>query len=224
MERQSLKDLQDSVINSQEEFKKVEHDVIPVFDPRVTFKSKKEQDEAKIIWSSKSIELAYEAIKDGLGLKISPFMRNDTKLRKANLNFQYSEEETLEIIKCKKDILYFAEKYVYLMTPKGKQIIKLRGYQKRLLKLMQDNRWIILLQSRQSAKCLNSNSVITIRHKSNRFSIIYKNIGELYFELLSKTRSLTLREKILRKLYKIYNILNLKITNYEARRDSKNTK
>lgn len=152
MERQSLKDLQDSVINSQEEFKKVEHDVIPVFDPRVTFKSKKEQDEAKIIWSSKSIELAYEAIKDGLGLKISPFMRNDTKLRKANLNFQYSEEETLEIIKCKKDILYFAEKYVYLMTPKGKQIIKLRGYQKRLLKLMQDNRWIILLQSRQSAK------------------------------------------------------------------------
>lgn len=152
MQEQSLKDLQDSVINSQNEFRKVEADVIPVFDPRITFKSKKDQEEAQIIWSSKSIDLANEAIKDGFKLKVSPFMRGDTNLRKANLNYQYTDEETLEILKCKKDVLYFAEKYVYLMTPIGKQIVKLRKYQKRLLKAMQDNRWNILLQSRQSGK------------------------------------------------------------------------
>ena len=152
MEKQNIKDIKDSVIQEQNEFEKIQENIIPVFDPRITFKSKKEQEAAQIIWSTKSIELAHEAIKEGLALKVSPFMRNDTKLRKANLIFQYTDEESLEIIKCKKDILYFAEKYVYLQTPTGKQIVKLRKYQKKLLTCLQNNRWSILLQSRQSGK------------------------------------------------------------------------
>lgn len=131
---------------------RIEDDRVAVFDPRIKFATKKQEQEAAVVWSTKSIELAMQAIEEGQGLRISPFLKSDPNLRKANLLFQYTDEEIAEILKCRKDIVYFAETYVYLKTENGLKHIKLRPYQKQLLKNYQENRWCITLFPRQSGK------------------------------------------------------------------------
>lgn len=134
-------------ISSQES-----EDRVAVFDPRVKFKSKEKEEEGTVIWSTKSINLALDAINDGQSLRISPFLKSDSNLRKPNLLFQYTEEEITEILRCRNDIIYFAEKYVMLKTDNGLQHIKLRPYQKTLLRNYQNNRWCITLFPRQAGK------------------------------------------------------------------------
>ena len=82
-------------------------------------------------------------------------------IKKANIKIRFSEEHIEEIIKCSKDVIYFAENYVTIVDPdKGKTLIVLREYQKRLLKHLQENRFSILLLSRQSGKSLISSIFI----------------------------------------------------------------
>ena len=147
---------------------------IPVFDPRSS-DAVEENDGAAVIWTTKSIELAYKAIKDGYSLRKSPFYRGNTSLRKPNLNFQYTEEELQEIIRCKQDIIYFANKYCYLKTETGVRSIKLRPYQEKLLRHYQDNRFSIVCQSRQSGKTTTTAIFIvwfTCFHVDKTFGII----------------------------------------------------
>lgn len=62
---------------------------------------------------------------------------------------------TKEIEKCKKDLLYFAENYFYIINPdEGKIKIPLHKYQKRFLRKIRDNRFIIFNTSRQVGKAL----------------------------------------------------------------------
>lgn len=67
--------------------------------------------------------------------------------------FVYTREMVSELEKCKKDILYFAENYFFILIPgKGKEKIKLYSAQKRILKKMRKDRFFILLASRQVGK------------------------------------------------------------------------
>jgi hypothetical protein len=78
---------------------------------------------------------------------------NNPNLPSANATFEYSPEMAKELRKCKMNVLYFAENYfdiIYL--DKGKEKIKLHNYQRQALRLMRDNRFSILLFSRQSGK------------------------------------------------------------------------
>ena len=112
-----LKDIHDSTADALQTInQRTSNDQIAIFDPRVKFASKKEEENAAIVWSSKSINLAMDAIEEGQGLRVSPFVKNNPNLRKPNLLYLYSEEEVLEILRCRKDIIYFAEKYVFLKT------------------------------------------------------------------------------------------------------------
>lgn len=169
-----------------------------VFDPRNEADITSE--DGAIVWSSKSIELAYDALKKGFGLRKSPFYRGNVDLRKANLTFQYTEEEIAEIIRCKKDIVYFANTYIYLKTPEGRRKIKLRPYQVKLLKTIQDNKYVCALQARQSGKCFLQNGIITLNIDGK---IVKMSIGELYYLL----KPPTLREKIITFLFKLYDKL-----------------
>lgn len=163
---------------------------VPVFDPRST-DAVEENDSAAIVWTTKSIELAYKALRDGYSLRKSPFYRGNIDLRKGGLNFQYTEEELQEIIKCKTDIVYFANHYVKLKTETGKRQIKLRPYQEKLLKQLQNNRFNILLQSRQSAKTTTTAifaAWITCFHVDKTFGIIANkdfNAQEVYSKVKS---------------------------------------
>ena len=87
----------------------------------------------RAIWSSKSLDLALEGIKQGRKLVANPFYENNTKLLKGDLVFDRTIDEIQEWFRCKNDIIYFVEKYCKLMTPEGIKNVKLRDYQKKYL-------------------------------------------------------------------------------------------
>lgn len=109
----------------------------------------------QVIWSTKSLDAAVNAIKQGLPLKANPFIGNNTKLLKPELVFKRTDEEVEDYIRCMNDVIYFASK-CYIIQPTGLEACVLRDYQIDYLKHLQENRFSILLAARQIGK-----SVIT---------------------------------------------------------------
>lgn len=72
-----------------------------------------------------------------------------------------------ELIKCEADPIYFAEKYFYIISYKGKQVIKLFDKQKEILRCFEENPYSIIISGRQMGKTLNSRSTVRIRSKSS---------------------------------------------------------
>jgi Terminase large subunit, T4likevirus-type, N-terminal len=69
--------------------------------------------------------------------------------------FDYSSnpEWIKDMDKCKKNILFFAENFFYITNlDEGKIKIQLHLYQKRILRSLRDNRFVVMLSSRQSGK------------------------------------------------------------------------
>lgn len=82
------------------------------------------------------------------------------------------EHAILEIARCKRDIKYFAEKYFKIINlDAGLTTIKLYEKQKDLLDFFTKEKRCIVLASRQSSKCVNFWTKITLRHKRFNFKI-----------------------------------------------------
>lgn len=111
----------------------------------------------KLVWSSKNVRDYAIAVDKGYKPNVSsPFYEGKQHLRKGNIVFEYTDEEIQEIARCANDIVYFAEKYAVVMTDDGIQRVKLRDYQKVMLKNLQHNRFNIVLASRQMGKTVTS--------------------------------------------------------------------
>jgi len=106
-------------------------------------------------------------------------IKYDTSLKRPNKKINFTTEQVQDLIQCSKDPIYFAEKFYTIVTGDGAQKIKLYDYQKKILKAFQDNRFNILLSSRQSGKCLLSDVNISIKSKitGNEYHI---SIGEFF--------------------------------------------
>lgn len=81
----------------------------------------------------------------------------DKTLRGKDEVVQYTREHIEEIIRCQEDIIYFAEKYFFIITlDEGKKIIKLWDFQKKILKCLvqvpEGKKNICLCASRQIGK------------------------------------------------------------------------
>ena len=133
---------------------------------------------SKVVWSTKSLNAAVDALKKGLPLKANPFCGTNTMLLKPDLVYKRTEEEVEDYIKCMQDPLYFAEK-CFLMTPKGLQPVKMRDYQKEYLTNLKENRFNILLACRQAGKTQLIDSKIVIK-------LPIKNINAQFVKLLKK--------------------------------------
>ena len=88
---------------------------------------------------------------------------------------KYTPQEFEEMFKCSTDIEHFAENYCTIVTlDNGKQLIKLREYQKDLLHLLtgesvEDDKYnSIILAPRQSGKCVVGDTVIRVRNKNTK--------------------------------------------------------
>jgi len=58
-----------------------------------------------------------------------------------------------DLVKCKRNILYFAENFFYITNlDEGKIKIRLHNFQKRILRSLRDHRFVITLASRQIGK------------------------------------------------------------------------
>lgn len=111
----------------------------------------------KLVWSTKNVNDYILAIDKGYKPAISsPFYEGKQHLRKGNLVFEYTDDEIKEIARCANDIVYFAEKYAVVMTDEGIQRVKLREYQKQMLRNLQNERFNIVLASRQMGKTVTA--------------------------------------------------------------------
>jgi hypothetical protein len=157
----------------------------------------------QIIWTTKMVEEATEKINNGfvLGRLDNPFFEKVVGLRTSGVTFKMSSQEQEEYIKCAIDIHYFAATYCYIKGEEGQPIIiPLRDYQNEILDNFFNNRFNILMASRQIGKCFSFNTKVFIEIEGDFLEIKF---GKLYYLLLSKERNLTFLEKIKIKLYNI---------------------
>ena len=152
------------------------HDIDYEFDP-VKYETNGKNAE-KVVWTTKALEKAVEALNEGLPLKANPFIGKVTQLLKPDLVYRRTPEEIEDYIRCKQDPVYFAEK-CFLMTPEGLQKCKMRDYQVDYLHHLQEHRFSVLLSCRQAGKTLSlmTNITIKISKNDNRFVEMLKKFN-----------------------------------------------
>lgn len=165
--------------------------------------NKNKIDESNIL-STEKIKVIQEKERLALPLKLTErlWFKNNPGIRRTGLKFAMTQEELNEYLKCKMSVYYFAEHYCKIKLEDGSiGQMKLREYQKDIIKLYTENRYSILMASRQSGKCLIFNTLATVKDENG---FIFKiNLGKLYYGALKKTRKLTLIENIKLFLYAI---------------------
>lgn len=88
---------------------------------------------------------------------------NNPNLPTIDAQFEYTAEMVQEIQKSKENILHFAENYFYIIAPDtGRQVIALHTFQRKALRMIRDNRFNILLFSRQVGKALALDTPVPI--------------------------------------------------------------
>ena len=112
------------------------------------------------IWNTKRIDEEIDRIDNGIPADYSPFYDGDTTVKAADIVFEYAQLEIEELARCAADVVYFGEKYCFSMTDEGIRQIKLRSYQKQMLKDFQENRFNVMLASRQIGKTVTSSIFI----------------------------------------------------------------
>jgi hypothetical protein len=143
------------------------------------------------IWTTKLVNETLKKMEAGAAADTSCFWNQDTGFRAADINFQMTQEETEEFVKCSDDIIYFSNKYCYAMTDEGVANIDLRPYQIEMLKAFQHNRFIVMLASRQIGKTVTSSIFIAwyLCFHFDRNALIVANKQATTSEIVSKVRT-----------------------------------
>lgn len=127
------------------------------------------------------------------------FYLGNQNLPRPDAAFDYSSNPqwVKDIDKCRKNILYFAENFFYIVNlDEGRIRIKLHNYQKKILRALRDNRFVVLLSSRQSGKstmmtiyalwvaCFNEDqNILVVANKESTAINIFKRIRLAYEQL-----------------------------------------
>ena len=149
----------------------------------------------QVIWTTKLVEEASNKINEGFVLtKLeNPYYEGTVGLRKKGITFRMSQNEIDEYIKCKMDLQHFAENYCYIKGEKGEPVkLELRDYQKEVLDNFFNNRFNILMASRQIGKTVCAS--ITILHfvlfNNNKNALVTANNLGTAVEVLDKMREI----------------------------------
>lgn len=127
------------------------------------------------------------------------FYLGNKNLPTINAEFDYASNPQwiADIQKCRKNILYFAENFFYIVNlDRGKEQIKLYNYQRKILRSLRDNRFCILLASRQIGKstlltiyalwiaCFNEDqNILIVANKESTAINIFKRVRLAYEQL-----------------------------------------
>lgn len=162
------------------------------YDPRPQTEEALEKKQS-VIWTTESVGWALDMYRNGQKPAHSPFFEGNIDLRKGDIVFQYTDDEIKEIIKCKRNIIYFIENYAKIKRPDGKiGKIKLRRYQYHQIKDFLENDEIILGWSRQSGKTIGTALYIIwcMMFNSDKHTAILANKGSTSGEVLSKVKEI----------------------------------
>lgn len=106
--------------------------------------------------------------------------KNDNSIRGPYVNYPYTQIQLDEMSKCANDSFYFIQNYTKINTlDYGVQLFEPFQYQKNMIKMMDENRFTIFTTSRQAGKCVDYNTMVTIRDKRNG-EIRELSIGDFY--------------------------------------------
>ena len=98
-----------------------------------------------------------------MGIKVSrgPGYLGNKNLKPAGVKIEFTQEQVEEYIKCAKDPIYFAKKYIKVVTlDKGVTPFDLYDYQEALVRTLSSNRFVIGKLARQSGKALSLDTKI----------------------------------------------------------------
>ena len=112
------------------------------------------------VWTTKKINDEFKKMEQGLPADTSGFFEGNPQYKGANIVFEYTKDELADLARCADDVVYFANKFCYSMTDEGVQQITLRPYQEDMLEGFQDNRFVVMLASRQIGKTVTSSIFI----------------------------------------------------------------
>lgn len=145
----------------------------------------------RIVWSTKQINDLLLALDQGYRPKVKlPFYEGKQFLRRGNVVFEYTDDEITELARCAKDIVYFAEKYAVVMTDDGIQNVRLREYQKRMLRNFQHERFNIVLAARQMGKTITASiyNAWYLIFNTDKNTLILANKSDTTKEIIDKTK------------------------------------
>jgi hypothetical protein len=114
-----------------------------------------------------------------LDISQRPYFMGLNGIRKRDLLWKTTKEESEEILKCAKDIKYFANKYCWIKNEQGFwSQVTLRDYQEEIVDSFSndENRFHILMQSRQTGKCVRFDTKVeTEKGKVSIWRLFYRN-------------------------------------------------
>jgi len=153
------------------------------------------QPEKQMIFTTILVDEATDKINDGIVIKRyqNPWLKSEIGLRRAGVSFRMTAHEQSEYVKCALDIHYFTEKYCKVKTEDGSiDNILLRDYQKEMLDSFVNNRFSILMASRQIGKTISSSIFMlhTILFSNDKNIMIVANKGDTAVEIVDKIKSI----------------------------------
>jgi hypothetical protein len=153
------------------------------------------QQERQMVFTTKLVDEATDKINDGVVVKRyqNPWLKSEVGLRRAGVSFRMTADEQQEYVRCALDVHYFVEKYCKVKREDGSVgSIKLRDYQKEMLDSFVNNRFSILMASRQVGKTISSS--IFMLHKilfdNDKNIMIVANKGDTAVEIVDKIKSI----------------------------------
>lgn len=162
-----------------------------VGDNRWIPKEESDVESSRIVWSTRQVNDLLLALDQGYRPKVKmPFYEGKQFLRKGNIVFEYTDEEIAELARCATDIVYFAEKYAVVMTDDGIKRVKLREYQKRMLRNFQSERFNIVLASRQMGKTVTASiyNAWYVTFNTDKNTLLLANKSDTTKEIIDKAK------------------------------------
>lgn len=106
-------------------------------------------------------------------------------LKRSGTKLGYTKEHIEEYLKCAKDVFYFAENYYKILSLTDGMITpKLRDYQHDMIKSYINNRFSLILATRQ---CVTGDTLIKVRNKKT--GIVEEITMEKFKEKIIKSKS-----------------------------------
>ena len=153
------------------------------------------QQERQMVFTTLLVDDATDKINDGVVIKRyqNPWLKSEVGLRRAGVTFKMTSEEQQEYVRCALDVHYFTEKYCMVKTEDGSiGNIMLRDYQKEMLDNFVNNRFNILMASRQVGKTISASIFMlhTILFNNDKNVMIVANKGDTAVEIVDKIKSI----------------------------------
>lgn len=113
----------------------------------------------------------------------------NANLKAAGVQIEWTKEQALEMAKCKRDPIYFAENYIKIVhVDHGLIPLKMYDYQKEIVQKFKDNRRTVVATSRQAGKTTTAAALILHYAIFNKFKTIalLANKGDSSREILNR--------------------------------------